>query len=275
MCACTQSLSRVWLFVTLWNIPHQAPLSMGFLSMGFSWKEYWNGLSFPPPGHLPQPSCISFIAGELFIPETLGKPQPANIIGDIVLHCNRSRTNNTQQTQNKSKIFNLTGQYLENYSHTAQHLAYRSWHLVNRQEESPTGGGSGVGAGRAQRLPAIEDEGQAAISLTPDVDGTHVHILESSQRAGLYTGALLYSPREGGDIILRKLILHVQTTLPFLTPWATRAITMEACLGCGDGCGGGHGGAHGAGLWLWPWRLWVQCLLSLVLWRIWIIQFPL
>ena len=43
---------------------------------------------------------------------------------------------------------------------------------MNRQEESPTGGGSGMGAGRAERLPAIEDEGQAAISLTPDSDGT-------------------------------------------------------------------------------------------------------
>lgn len=117
-------------------------------------------------------------------------------------------------------MFNLTGQYVENYSRTAQHLAYRSWHLVNRQEESPTGGGSGMGAGRAERLPAIEDEGQAAISLTPDVDGTHVHILESSQREGLYTGASLYVkvPGKVVTVILRKLVLHVQTTLPFLTP---------------------------------------------------------
>ena len=39
-----QSLSRVQLFVTLWTVAHQAPLSMGF-----SRQEYWRRLSFPPP----------------------------------------------------------------------------------------------------------------------------------------------------------------------------------------------------------------------------------
>ena len=33
-----------------------------------------------------------------------------------------------------------------------------------------------MGDGRAERLSAIGDGGQAAISLMPDVDGTHVHI---------------------------------------------------------------------------------------------------
>ena len=36
--------------MTLWTVAHQAPLSMGF-----SKQEYWNGLPFPPPGHLPHP----------------------------------------------------------------------------------------------------------------------------------------------------------------------------------------------------------------------------
>ena len=43
-------LSCVWLFVTLWTVTYQAPLSMVF-----SRKEYWNGLSFPPPGGPPNP----------------------------------------------------------------------------------------------------------------------------------------------------------------------------------------------------------------------------
>ena len=43
-------LSHVQLFVTLWTRAHQAPLSMGFPRL-----EYWSGLSFPPPGHLPDP----------------------------------------------------------------------------------------------------------------------------------------------------------------------------------------------------------------------------
>ena len=48
--ACVLShFSRVRLFATLWTT-HQAPLSMGFPR-----QEYWSGLSFPPPGDLPDP----------------------------------------------------------------------------------------------------------------------------------------------------------------------------------------------------------------------------
>ena len=53
--------------------------------------------------------------------------------------------------------------------------------------------GEEVGDGRTEGLSAIGDGGQAAISLTPDVDGTHVHIFESSQLEGSYVGDLLYS----------------------------------------------------------------------------------
>ena len=42
--------SHVQLFVTPWFIARQVPLSMGF-----SRHEYWSGLSFPPPGDLPDP----------------------------------------------------------------------------------------------------------------------------------------------------------------------------------------------------------------------------
>ena len=34
----------------LWTVACQAPLSMGF-----SRQEYWSGLPFPSPGHLPDP----------------------------------------------------------------------------------------------------------------------------------------------------------------------------------------------------------------------------
>ena len=42
--------SHVQLFVTLWTIACQAPLSMEF-----SRQEYWSGLPCPPPGDLPGP----------------------------------------------------------------------------------------------------------------------------------------------------------------------------------------------------------------------------
>ena len=48
LCACMLShFSRVWLFVTLWTVAHQVPLSMGF-----SRQEYWSGLPCSPPGDL-------------------------------------------------------------------------------------------------------------------------------------------------------------------------------------------------------------------------------
>ena len=43
--------SCVQLFVTLWTVTHQAPLSMGF-----SRQEYWSELPFPPLGDLPDPA---------------------------------------------------------------------------------------------------------------------------------------------------------------------------------------------------------------------------
>ena len=42
--------SHVQLFVTLWALAHQAPLSMGFTR-----QKYWSGLPCPPPADLPNP----------------------------------------------------------------------------------------------------------------------------------------------------------------------------------------------------------------------------
>ena len=45
-----------------------------------------------------------------------------------------------------------------------------------------------MGDGRAEGLSAMGDGGQAAISLMPYVDGTHVRITESSKLEGSYVG---------------------------------------------------------------------------------------
>ena len=54
---CAYMLSRfshVQLFVTLWTVTFQAPLSLGTLQ-----AEYWSGLPFPPPGDLLDPGIKS------------------------------------------------------------------------------------------------------------------------------------------------------------------------------------------------------------------------
>ena len=62
--------SHIRLFVSLWTIACQASLTMGF-----SRKEFWNGLPCPSPGHLPDPGDrITFkspaLAGEFFTTST-------------------------------------------------------------------------------------------------------------------------------------------------------------------------------------------------------------
>ena len=49
-CCCCVMLSPVQLFMTLWTVARQAPLSMGF-----SRQEYWRGLPFPSPREFPNP----------------------------------------------------------------------------------------------------------------------------------------------------------------------------------------------------------------------------
>ena len=58
--------------VTPWTVACQAPLSMGFTK-----QEYWSGLPFPSPGHLPNPGiepASPGLAGRFSTFEPLGKP---------------------------------------------------------------------------------------------------------------------------------------------------------------------------------------------------------
>ena len=72
---CAQLFSFVWLFVTLWAVAHQVPLSLGFFR-----QEYWNGWPFPSAGYFPHPgmesaSLVSPASQAHFLPaEPLGKP---------------------------------------------------------------------------------------------------------------------------------------------------------------------------------------------------------
>ena len=63
--------------VISWTVTHPAPLSLGFLR-----QEYWSELPFPPPGDLPEVSCI---AGGFFTTTPPGKPAMLNAFPQIIL----------------------------------------------------------------------------------------------------------------------------------------------------------------------------------------------
>ena len=70
MCAC--ALSHVRLFVTLWTVASQAPLSVEF-----SRQEYGSRLLFPTAVDLPDPGIEPTslaLAGRFFTTELSGKP---------------------------------------------------------------------------------------------------------------------------------------------------------------------------------------------------------
>ena len=69
----TCMVNSIWLFVTPWTIACQAPLSMGF-----SRKEYCNGLPFSSPGVLPNPWMepgSPALQGRFFTTKPLWKPK--------------------------------------------------------------------------------------------------------------------------------------------------------------------------------------------------------
>ena len=67
-----KSLSRVRFFVTPRTVAYQAPPSMGF-----SRREYWSGVPFPSPGHLPNPGIkprSPTLQADASVSEPPGKP---------------------------------------------------------------------------------------------------------------------------------------------------------------------------------------------------------
>ena len=80
-CACLSCFIHVQLFVTLWTVACQAPLSMRFCR-----QEYWNRLPWLPSGHLPdagiEPTSLASPAstGGFSIPLVPpGKPPSGNL----------------------------------------------------------------------------------------------------------------------------------------------------------------------------------------------------
>ena len=77
VCVCLLSrFSCAQLFVTLWTVVCQAPLSMGF-----SRQEYWSGLPCPPPRDLPDPgiepkSLLSLALAQEFFTDSTALEAP-------------------------------------------------------------------------------------------------------------------------------------------------------------------------------------------------------
>ena len=91
-CSVVQShvctLSCVRLFVTLWTVACQSPLSIGFPR-----QEYWSGLPFPPSGDLPNtgtepmsPMPPAF-TDRLFISEPPGLTQELYVLCSVAQLC--------------------------------------------------------------------------------------------------------------------------------------------------------------------------------------------
>ena len=87
MVVVVSSLSSVRLFATPWTTACHASLSMGF-----SRQEYWSGLPFPPPVHLPSPgielTSPTLQVGALPLSHTTCSP----IIIFLSIHCSNCKT---------------------------------------------------------------------------------------------------------------------------------------------------------------------------------------
>ena len=68
------SLTHVWVFLTLWTVAHQAPLSVEF-----SRHEHWSGEPLPSPGDLPDPG-IEPRSPALLQADSLPVELPRNIL---------------------------------------------------------------------------------------------------------------------------------------------------------------------------------------------------
>ena len=79
--------SHVWLFVPC-SLP--APLSLGFPR-----QEYWNGLQFPPPGDLPDPSTclLNIFQTQVFLSITAANISVQSSSFGYLDHCRRNLHN--------------------------------------------------------------------------------------------------------------------------------------------------------------------------------------
>ena len=120
-CMCMLScFNHVWLFVTLWAVARQVPLSVGF-----SRQDYWSGLPFPPPGDLPNPGteCTSLtypsLAGRVFLTNS-ATWEPLNKAIYIYIYDQLSLTGCQDKSMGERIAFSTNGARTAGYLHTKE-----------------------------------------------------------------------------------------------------------------------------------------------------------
>ena len=79
---CAHSLSHVQLFVTLWSVPHQGPLSKGFPRQEHEWVAMFSSRRSSDPGIEPTSRAL---AGGFLTTELPGKPQAILLVNSLFL----------------------------------------------------------------------------------------------------------------------------------------------------------------------------------------------
>ena len=123
-------LSCAWLFMILWTIAGQTPLSIEFLR-----QEYWNRLPFPSPRDFPDPESKSM---SLALQADSLPSEPRN---QLYLHLKTSK-----QTQN----LNLSNVHVQIRLEVVVGRKRRLWNKLKR--ESPR-----RGTGNKSLLPWVEN----------------------------------------------------------------------------------------------------------------------
>ena len=104
--------SHVQLFVTLWTVASQAPLSMAF-----SGQEYWSELPCPPPRDLPNPGIE---------PESLASPALAGGFFTTMPSRNKGEKHIQEHTHTRTYIYKNI--HIQKHTHTRTYT-YKNMHI--------------------------------------------------------------------------------------------------------------------------------------------------
>ena len=140
----------IWLFVTLWTVVCQTPLSIGFSRQG-----YWNGFPWLPPGHLPD---LGIKPTSLMSPALVGEFFTTSTTWEVSDRLQKSKSGSSPR---------------------AQILLFHSWNLMHNDSFSQQHWGECVGPSITELLGTCKDarhEGSGPTSLfteqQPPIDST-------------------------------------------------------------------------------------------------------